>query len=68
MVRNVFHRLQQLETRAKQVAATHPPQHTICFIEPVNKESRARLQRRTASRCGRSSTRHWTGRNSSRSF
>ncbi len=37
MVRNAFHRLEQLETRAKQVAATHPPQHTICFIEPVNK-------------------------------
>jgi hypothetical protein len=29
-------RLEQLETRAKKVAAARPEPHTLCFIEPVN--------------------------------
>jgi hypothetical protein len=37
MAHNVSHRLERLETRAKQVAAAHPEPHTFCFIEPVSK-------------------------------
>ena len=37
MVRNVLRRLEQLETRAKEVAAAAREPHTFCFIEPVSK-------------------------------
>jgi hypothetical protein len=37
MRRNVFRRLKQLETRAKEVAAARPEPNTLCFIDPVNK-------------------------------
>jgi hypothetical protein len=32
MNRTVARRLEQLETRAKEVAAAHPEPHTLCFI------------------------------------
>jgi hypothetical protein len=38
VIRTIVHRLKQLETRAKEVAAARPKLHTICFIEPVNKQ------------------------------
>ncbi len=34
--RTTVHRLEQLETRAREVAAAHP-EHTICFITPGHK-------------------------------
>jgi hypothetical protein len=37
------HRLKQLETRAKEVAAARPEPHTFCFIEPVNKRVESTL-------------------------
>jgi hypothetical protein len=37
LTRNISHRLERLETRAKEVAAARPEPHTFCFIEPVNK-------------------------------
>jgi hypothetical protein len=43
LTRNVDRRLNQLETRAKKVAAAHPEPHTFCFIEPVNKRVTATL-------------------------
>lgn len=32
LTRNISHRLERLETRAKEVAAARPEPHTICFI------------------------------------
>ena len=37
LTRTIARRLKQLENRAKEVAATRPEPHTLCFIEPVNK-------------------------------
>jgi hypothetical protein len=36
LIRTIARRLEQLETRAKEVAVDREPD-TICFIEPVNK-------------------------------
>jgi len=65
LIRNVTRRLERLEARAKEVAAVREP-HVICFIGPLNKRLTARLRGRTASRCGHTSIRHGSGRNSSR--
>jgi len=37
LTRTIARRLEQLETRAKEVAAAYPEPHSFCFIEPVNK-------------------------------
>jgi hypothetical protein len=37
LTRTITRRLEQLEARAKEVAAAQPEPHTLCFIEPVNK-------------------------------
>ena len=37
MTRNIPRRLEQLETRAKEVAAARPEPHTLCFISVDHK-------------------------------
>jgi hypothetical protein len=37
LTRTIARRLEQLETRAKEVAVAHPEPHTICFISVDNK-------------------------------
>jgi|HubBroStandDraft_6_1064221.scaffolds.fasta_scaffold2930110_1 hypothetical protein len=36
-MRTIAHRLERLETRAKEVAAAHPEPHTLLFIAPGSK-------------------------------
>lgn len=33
LTRNLPHRLQRLEVRAKEIAAARPEPHTICFVD-----------------------------------
>ncbi len=68
MRRNGFRRLERLETRAKQVAAAHPAQYTICFIEPANKRVTSTLAWENGSTSGRTWIGRETVRNSGRSY